>query len=352
VSIASIQLLIRHGQKLQGLGLSFCSQLTDNSLANLAQITGLKAIQLESCANITDKSIEDVGSESLVQINMRNCSRITGSSIHKILKRSPNVTSLNLSRTSLTAEQFSHLIPQFHQIKTLDISGINTPFDLSQLSRHLTSLRVDECPSVSDLGVQKILETLQQLQHLSVCFCRQLTDASFATLCKKNSSLTYIGIGGCGNFTDKTIERISTYCPRLKEMVVPWNKELTDKSLICLTEGCKNLRTLNVAYCNRISDYGVKSVLSGCKNLKKLDLGYCPLITGAFLSLALSLFFFCVVVHFFFSCATVTGLLSVVKDCKALNSLRVKQHYPGVISEFFIEQMSKYCPNLNIETSS
>ena len=43
--------------KNQGLTLSFCSQATDGALENLDKCTNLKAIQLENCVNITDKTI-------------------------------------------------------------------------------------------------------------------------------------------------------------------------------------------------------------------------------------------------------------------------------------------------------
>jgi len=333
LSNPSIQLLLRHGTKLQSLGLSFCTQINDLALVTFSNLTRVKSLQFESCPLISDKTLNTLGNTTISSINFRKCTSLGSSALENCILRCPNITSLNVSFVQISKDGLFNCLAICKQIKVLDISGNKTMDDSlienlikNDLHESLLTLKLDECPNITDRAIQDVLKVFTKLQTLSLCFCSKLSDPSFETMSKNNFSLTSISLGGCGLFTDNAIKKISLYCPKMKDLVIPWNKLLTDLTMEYLGNGCKSLKTLNLAYCPLLTDEGLKH-LGSCRALKRLDLGHCPSFSA-------------------------TALLSFVGRMKHLQVLRIKKNSSEEISSYLEEQITKLLGNITLETTA
>nr|XP_023025506.1 F-box/LRR-repeat protein 16 [Leptinotarsa decemlineata] len=176
---------------------------------------------------------------------------------------------------------------------------VNT-FPLASEHIHTLSLR---CSSITDRGLETLLDHLQALYELELAGCNEITEAGlWACLNPRIVSLT---LTDCINVADEAVGAVAQLLPALYEFSLQayhvtdaaltyfspkqqysigvlrlhscW--EITSQGVITIATTMKNLTVLSLSGCSKINDEALEAIAEFLKGLKSLDLSWCPRIT-------------------------------------------------------------------------
>ncbi|KAJ8972988.1 hypothetical protein NQ317_019019 [Molorchus minor] len=174
---------------------------------------------------------------------------------------------------------------------------VNT-FPLASKHIHTLSLR---CSSITDRGLESLLDHLQALYELELAGCNEITEAGlWACLNPRIVSLT---LTDCINVADEAVGAVAQLLPALYEFSLQ-AYHVTDAALGYFSRsrairlmflGCThagrspitafplaaNLTVLSLSGCSKITDDGVELIAENLQKLRSLDLSWCPRITDA-----------------------------------------------------------------------
>ncbi|KAL0270610.1 UNVERIFIED_CONTAM: hypothetical protein PYX00_007962 [Menopon gallinae] len=195
----------------------------------------------------------------------------------------------------------------FHAVSLLgatdeDALDLVHSFPLAAKHVHSISLR---CSSVSDRGLEALLDHLQALFELELAGCNEITEAGlWACLTPRIVALT---LTDCINIADEAMGAVAQLLPSLYEFSLQayhvsdaalgyfspkqsgslsilrlhscW--EVTNHGVDNIVHSLPNLTVLSLSGCSKITDKGVESIAENLHNLRSLDLSWCPRITDA-----------------------------------------------------------------------
>eukprot|EP00301_Raphidiophrys_heterophryoidea_P002634 c11228_g1_i1.p1 GENE.c11228_g1_i1~~c11228_g1_i1.p1 ORF type:complete len:596 (+),score=88.74 c11228_g1_i1:117-1790(+) len=131
--------------------------------------------------------------------------------------------------------------------------------------------------SITDETVKTLGQYCQQLEVLSLQWCRFISDAGICNLISQLPLLCSIDLSGCcANISDSSIIHLAlTLTNRLRFLDVSWCAGVTDKGTTILAYNCPNLRVLRLGMCRRVSDRGVIPIAKNCILLEEISLAGC-----------------------------------------------------------------------------
>eukprot|EP01032_Pedospumella_encystans_P026175 gene26175-29570_t len=136
------------------------------------------------------------------------------------------------------------------------------------LLSELTTLKVNACQGITDVGVAFMLQSSSKLRKLSFDHCCRMTpvalrdvrtttlkelnfmdctsldDATFTELVVNCPNLEVINITGCDKLTDVSIRTLACICTKLKEIQFRIEGNITMKSVTYLAHYCSELRKI------------------------------------------------------------------------------------------------------------
>ncbi|GLV44809.1 uncharacterized protein CBL_14620 [Carabus blaptoides fortunei] len=206
------------------------------------------------------------------------------------------------------ARLYSSLLRRgFHAVCLLgasdeDAMDLVHSFPLASKQVHSLSLR---CSSVSDRGLEALLDHLQVLFELELAGCNEITEAGlWACLTPRIVSLT---LTDCINVADEAVGAVAQLLPSLYEFSLQayhvtdaalgyfspkqsnslsilrlqscW--ELTNHGVVNIVHSLPNLTVLSLSGCSKVTDDGVELIAENLQKLRSLDLSWCPRITDA-----------------------------------------------------------------------
>jgi len=191
----------------------------------LAKCTArLKSLSVNSCG-LSDGDIEALASitSSLTFLNLRGNDKLNDHAVSSLLARQPQLRSLNIGCTNLSA-------------------------------RVLLTV-VENCP---------------ELTALDVCFAERISLNAIVAVIECFPNLDDLGISGFSDLSDQKFDEILLQCPLLTSIGVSGCPQLTDRALSALSERCgSRLRSLFAAHNDAFTAEGIASFLSG--SLPKLE---------------------------------------------------------------------------------
>uniref|UniRef100_A0ACD5ZLQ5 Uncharacterized protein n=1 Tax=Avena sativa TaxID=4498 RepID=A0ACD5ZLQ5_AVESA len=202
-----------------------------------------------------------------------------------------NITSLNFSFTSLTAEELIPVIYHCVSLRTfwvLDTVGDEGLLAVAETCSDLRELRVfpldateDSEGSVSDIGLQAISEGCRKLESI-LYFCQRMTNAAVIAMSKNCPDLLVFRLCIMGRHRpdritgepmDEGFGAIVMNCRKLTRLSV--SGLLTDKAFSYIGKFGKLIKTLSVAFAGN-SDMSLQHVFEGCTGLQKLEVRDSP----------------------------------------------------------------------------
>nr|GMD91281.1 transport inhibitor response 1-like protein [Ipomoea batatas] len=202
-----------------------------------------------------------------------------------------NLTSLNFSYASISAEQLKPVICHCHKLQILWVldsvcdEGLKavaaTCKDLRELRVFPADAREDAEGPVSEVGLLAISEGCRKLQSI-LYFCQKMTNAAVIAMSKNCPDLEVFRLCIMGRHRpdhltgepmDEGFGAIVKNCKKLTRLST--SGLLTDQAFSYIGKYGKLVRTLSVGFAGD-SDLGLKYVLEGCPKLQKLEIRDCP----------------------------------------------------------------------------
>ncbi|CAM0913773.1 unnamed protein product [Alopecurus aequalis] len=202
-----------------------------------------------------------------------------------------NLTSLNLSFASLSAEDLKPVIRQCHKLRifwVLDTVGDEGLQAVAETCSDLRELRVfpldateDSDGSVSDVGLQAISEGCRKLESI-LYFCQRMTNAAVIAMSKNCPDLVVFRLCIMGRLRpdritgepmDDGFGAIVMNCKKLTRLSV--SGLLTDKAFTYIGKYGKLIKTLSLAFSGD-SDLSLQYLFEGCTRLQKLEVRDSP----------------------------------------------------------------------------
>ena len=218
----SIVLIVKLCGRLQSLDLSFSSYVAScdrESIFQHCSSTGLQALDLRHCYNISDSSVQSLSKccTGLQSLDLSRCSQLTDASILSLSQRVTGLQSLNLTM----------------------------------------------CWKITDASVASICYHCMTLETLILTACDQLTDASLFSISEQqqqhcggrrlNHSMKTLNLARCVKITDEGIASVALNCSALQSLDAAACPLLTDASIKSIAQHCTQLHRCSFISCHGIS---------------------------------------------------------------------------------------------------
>mmetsp|Transcript_7072 Transcript_7072/g.21557 ORF Transcript_7072/g.21557 Transcript_7072/m.21557 type:complete len:1945 (+) Transcript_7072:1330-7164(+) len=251
------QLAVVSGRQLHMAALSGL-QLGDAALATLAQhCSALTSVSVAGCQRITDHGLLQLmrSCGALGELNVADCRGLTGEAFSRLEVALPALQRLNLARCF-------HLEPQHTR-------------RLAERCPSLIDLDLQSCEALTDECIAALSHCCRHLEALRLANCMRLTDQAVLAIAQHSGpSLHELSLHNCGALTDGAVEQLARSCRSLQVLDLSWCEELTDRSLVAIAANLPALRTLRLEQVSRPSSPGYAALAEHCQQLRVLSLGY------------------------------------------------------------------------------
>eukprot|EP01047_Picozoa_sp_COSAG01_P016748 COSAG01_NODE_866_length_13045_cov_12.921288_6_plen_1707_part_00 len=190
-------------------------------------------------------------------VSFSGCRSVTDVGVRVLAVACPQLTSLNLSGTSMTDE------------------GLRA---VAAICRHLSVLYLNECSLVTAEGVHAVAAANAQLTRLSLKECSSVTDEGIRVVAAACPQLTWISLRGLVALMDEGLRVLAEKCTQLTEVSIYGCSQVTDEG-VCAMTACLQLTVLHLGGCTLVTDKGVREVAATCSQLTVLGLDECALVT-------------------------------------------------------------------------
>jgi len=345
---------------LRALDLSWCERVTDAALADVVKLTGLRELRLSSCT--TDAALAEVAKlNSLQRLDLLFCDRVTDAGLAEVT-RLTGLRELNLHKCN---EQFTPAglaeVAKLTGLQTLILWGV-TDAGLTQVAK-LTGLRelvligyheqvtgvglaevaklnglrkLELSGCATDVGLAEVAK-LNGLQQLTLC---RVTDAGLAEVAKLNGLQILLLNGHNQQVTEAGLAEVAKLSG-LRELYLSGG--ITDGGLAEVAK-LNGLQHLSLNHCKRVTDAGLADV-AGLTGLRSLFLVCSDRITDAGLAELANLTGLREL--FLLSCSQVTDVgLTQLARIASLQCLTLRNS--GRVTNAGVEGLKRALPNCSI----
>ena len=257
-----------------------------------------------------------------------NCEKITKNTLRKILKETPQLETLKISRCYLLDVLFfTKISPCLTNLVDITILNNYYIYDKSILQITLnmpllTSINLTKCRKITNKSLKYIAENCENISRINVSYCNQISNkgiiditntraiihldlgycielTSLGIVFSDISNLQFIDMTCCYKIMDNAINYILTTAPHLEELNIGHCDRISDNAFfnttpiklksICLRNitnitlnsfpRVQTLETLNILGCHHICEQTLCYLLKTNINLKVFNCKYCNNIT-------------------------------------------------------------------------
>ncbi|TRY56643.1 hypothetical protein DNTS_030358 [Danionella cerebrum] len=192
------------------------------------------------------------------------------------------VKSVSLKRSTITDAGLEVMLEQMQGLVHLELSGCNdfTEAGLwSSLNARLTSLSVSDCINVADDAIAAISQLLPNLSELSLQ-AYHVTDTAMAYFTAKQGYTTHtLRLNSCWEITNHGVVNMVHSLPNLTSLSLSGCSKITDDGVELVAENLRKLRSLDLSWCPRITDMALEYIACDLHKLEELVLDRCVRIT-------------------------------------------------------------------------
>ncbi|XP_048195832.1 dynein regulatory complex subunit 6-like [Perognathus longimembris pacificus] len=217
--------------------------------------------------------------KNLQELNVSDCPSLTDESMKYISEGCPGILYLNLSNTTITNKTMRLLSRNFQNLQNLSLAYCRKFTDkglqylgLGNGCHKLIYLDLSGCIQISVQGFRNIAESCSGIMHLIIHDMPTLTDRCVKVLVEKCLCITSVVFIGSPHISDCTFKELST-CP-LQKIRCEGNRMITDACFKNIDRNHPNITHIYMVDCQGITDGGLKS-LSLLKQLTVLNLANC-----------------------------------------------------------------------------
>ncbi|XP_005997869.1 F-box/LRR-repeat protein 16 [Latimeria chalumnae] len=197
------------------------------------------------------------------------------------------VRSISLKRSTITDAGLEVMLEQMQGMVHLELSGCNdfTEAGLwSSLNARITSLSVSDCINVADDAIAAISQLLPSLTELNLQ-AYHVTDTAMAYFTAKQGYTTHtLRLNSCWEITNHGVVNMVHSLPNLTALSLSGCSKITDDGVELVAENLRKLRSLDLSWCPRITDMALEYIACDLHKLEELILDRCVRITDTGLS--------------------------------------------------------------------
>ncbi|XP_052776898.1 F-box/LRR-repeat protein 4-like [Mya arenaria] len=248
---------------LQRLNLSWChgNILTEQAFCWYIEECGesLQSLYLSSCSFVTDNCLDAIvrHCKNLSELELDSCSRVSHEGLQKLASLS-KLQRLNLYRTMIDQKALSTIIISCPELRHLNIGathGIHNCDEILQVlgkhSRHLLSLDLWRCKTVTDIGLRELAVGCTELQELDIGWCFNIKSSS------------------------GSIRFLVENCKKIKKLFLTANRTVDDEDLLAIANNCPDLEQLDILGTRQVSADIATRLLQQCEKLEFFDVSFC-----------------------------------------------------------------------------
>ncbi|XP_030072401.1 F-box and leucine-rich repeat protein 13 [Microcaecilia unicolor] len=217
---------------------------------------------------------------NLQDLNLSECQGVDDESVRVISEGCSALLYLNLSYTDITIGTLRILSRCFQNLQYLSLAYCRkfTDKGLQYLAtgkgcRKLIYLDLSGCTQISIEGFRFIADGCSKLQHLKINDMITLTDSCVLPLTEQCQQLTSISLLGSPHLSDIAFKALAQG-KKITKIRIEGNNWITDSSLKSFSKHCLHLSHIYVADCQKITDHGLKA-LASMKNILVLNVADC-----------------------------------------------------------------------------
>ncbi|KAK3101016.1 hypothetical protein FSP39_000289 [Pinctada imbricata] len=222
----------------------------------------------------------------LVHLNMRKCSHLHKPTFVNI-SECRNLQDLNLSEcTGLDDEALKVVVKGCTILLYLNLSHTDiTDASLRAISKYCQNLQflsLAYCKKFSDKGLQYLAagKCSKKLEYLDVSGCLQMTPDGFKSMASGCTNIQTMMLNDFSTLNDECIIAVASKCVRIHTLCILGSPLLTDESFKRIANN-KRLRKLRIEGNQRISDNSLKAIGKNCVELEHLYVADCQRLTDA-----------------------------------------------------------------------
>ncbi|KDR11567.1 F-box protein SKP2A-like [Zootermopsis nevadensis] len=252
---------------LEVLVLKGCKPLTDAGYSLIPRLQKLSGLNLSHCKDLTGKTVCDIveSCQNLKKLNLDDVTKIFDDDVICIIRKvGGQLTSLILDGEDLTDVAFSYL---------------------NNCAR-LQQLEVSFCEEMTDKGLLEGIGPLQELRSLRLKKGQNLTASGLSTFLHRPAMacIVDLNLSECSSLDDHGLEGIANRCVQLRNLSLCWCWEVTDAGIMILVTHCSELRVLDLLGVIHITGTGYfELVPSHLPHLERLNLEQCSYMCGKYL---------------------------------------------------------------------
>ncbi|KAL2268939.1 hypothetical protein VTJ83DRAFT_3785 [Remersonia thermophila] len=286
ITDASINALAENCPQLQGLNISGCHRISNESLIHLAKSCRyLRRLKLNDCGQVQDEAVFAFAENcpNILEIDLNQCRLVTNAPVTALFTQGTALRELRLANCELLDDEAFLALPSnrtFDHLRILDISNSMGITDraiekIIEVAPRLRNLVLQKCRNLTDAAVYAISKLGKNLHFLHLGHCSHITDDGVKRLVASCNRIRYIDLGCCTNLTDDSVSKLAIL-PKLKRIGLVKCANITDASVIALANANRRPRVRKDAQGNIIQDH-----FTTMSSLERVHLSYCTNLTQA-----------------------------------------------------------------------
>lgn len=248
----------------------------DMFLVTMSLITKISArnstLVFDGNDRITVPALKKVmkASPQLSSLSVRGCRFINTQLLHHIPVHAPHLTALYLSKCRLLADDILSAVRNLPQLIILDVS--------SCISYQTAASILESRPTLQEFYVNNLLGSFQ---HSRPDIVRTQLQTFSRSLQLFGNTLRVLSIQESSLLTDEMLLPWICGNPRIEMLRVSTCRYITDATLEALAQRCRGLIALDVRDCGLITDAGVALIGLQCLQIRDVALDGCFQVTNA-----------------------------------------------------------------------
>ncbi|XP_065360087.1 F-box/LRR-repeat protein 16 [Calliphora vicina] len=202
--------------------------------------------------------------------------------VHSFALASKHIHSLSLRCSSISDRGLEALLDHLQSLFELELAGCNEVTEAGLwacLTPRIVSLSLADCINIADEAVGAVAQLLPSLYEFSLQ-AYHVTDAALGYFSPKQShSLSILRLQSCWELTNHGIVNIVHSLPHLTVLSLSGCSKLTDDGVELIAENLQKLRALDLSWCPRITDASLEYIACDLNQLEELTLDRCVHIT-------------------------------------------------------------------------
>ncbi|KAJ3218520.1 hypothetical protein HK099_005029 [Clydaea vesicula] len=234
------------------------------------------------------------GNIKVLSLNLSYCSNLSSNSLHNFEKIFMKLEQLNLEGNSSMNYNSLNVISNLMELKSINITGLNYEengdihFVSSKIQDFIVCLsKVEQfnlkfCPKFNGDCLSLVSACWNELTFLDITCNSQARISHFEDLIVGCSKLKTLLIGSCPGVSDEVVYKLVKNLKYLETLDISKNLSITDKSVKLISKLGASLKELSLSKCQNINGQSLKFlVFRKCGvSLKFLDISGLPNITN------------------------------------------------------------------------